>query len=325
MKKVVNKFLLAALVLPCSMATQAVEGWYLGPTVNGTVLDAERVMGGQDEAITVGPTLGYRFFNDWAFDLYAGKDVAGDELEQIRFSFNYWPGVDEGGWRPYLTSEISYFDRTEDADGLMPGEENTHQLGFGVGLSKMLDDHWEFRSDVRLLHKIREGQDGTNDGAINFSWLYHFSEPAAPVVKREVPRPVPAFAPEPDPAFENQDVRTITVRLNVEFEFDKAVVRAIYGDELAAIASAMQIHNDIELVLEGHTDSRGSDEYNQRLSDRRAAAVKAKLVESYGIPASRVKAVGYGESRPIESNETDEGRQRNRRVIGELSYSEVME
>jgi OOP family OmpA-OmpF porin len=59
------------------------------------------------------------------------------------------------------------------------------------------------------------------------------------------------------------------------------------------------------------------------LSDRRAKAVKAKLAQDYGIAANRISAVGYGESRPIASNETDEGRARNRRVVGEMSFSEV--
>jgi len=113
------------------------------------------------------------------------------------------------------------------------------------------------------------------------------------------------------------------VKLNVLFEFDKADVRAIYGDELQAVANAMKAHDDIELVLEGHTDSVGSDAYNQNLSQRRVAAVKAKLAKDYGIAANRISTVGYGESRPIADNATAEGRAKNRRVIGQLSYTEV--
>ena len=71
------------------------------------------------------------------------------------------------------------------------------------------------------------------------------------------------------------------------------------------------------------TDSRGSDDYNADLSSRRAAAVKQKLSADYGIAADRISSMGYGESRPIASNETDQGRARNRRVVGEMSFSEV--
>ena len=83
-------------------------------------------------------------------------------------------------------------------------------------------------------------------------------------------------------------------------------------------------HDDIDLVLEGHTDAIGTEAYNQDLSRRRVEAVKAKLAQDYGIPAGRISTQAYGESRPIADNSTAEGRQRNRRVVGQLSYVEVM-
>ena len=149
------------------------------------------------------------------------------------------------------------------------------------------------------------------------------------VASQSAPAPAPVAEPvvaqaiaEPEVEAE-PEVRTITVRLNVEFEFNNDTVLAVYGDQLEAIAAAMKAQDDIDLVLEGHSDSRGADQYNMSLSDRRAKAVKAKLVEDYGIPAARISAVGYGETKPIATNETDEGRARNRRVVGEMSFSEV--
>jgi OOP family OmpA-OmpF porin len=71
---------------------------------------------------------------------------------------------------------------------------------------------------------------------------------------------------------------------------------------------------DLEMVIAtGHTDSIGSDAYNQKLSERRAAAVKDYLV-SKGIPASKITTIGKGESQPVATNKTAEGRQKNRRV-----------
>jgi outer membrane protein OmpA-like peptidoglycan-associated protein len=67
-------------------------------------------------------------------------------------------------------------------------------------------------------------------------------------------------------------------------------------------------------TLEGHTDSKGTDAYNMKLSQRRVDAIKNYLVEKFGISEDRLKAVGYGESQPIATNDTDEGRQLNRRV-----------
>ncbi|WP_349773448.1 OmpA family protein [Psychrobacter sp. WY6] len=68
-------------------------------------------------------------------------------------------------------------------------------------------------------------------------------------------------------------------------------------------------------MIEGHTDSRASDSYNQALSQRRVNAVKEVLISQFGIGAERLTAIGYGESQPIATNSTTEGRQLNRRVV----------
>ncbi len=83
---------------------------------------------------------------------------------------------------------------------------------------------------------------------------------------------------------------------------------------LTAVASILKKSPDIlQVRVEGHTDSRGRDTYNQRLSQRRAEAVMRKLI-SEGIDASRLEAAGYGEARPVADNKSSEGRERNRRV-----------
>ncbi len=296
------------------------EGIYLGPSITGYYLDSERVIDGHDDAAVAGINLGYRFFNDWALEAGVGREIAGDDLDVAKIDFYYWFGdAPDTNWRPYAVAGLSYFDR-DDVNNLQPDEEHTHQAGIGLGVSKMFGEQLEFRADARLLHKVREGQDGTNDGALNLALNYYFSKPA-PAQPMAAAEPAPEPAPEPQQA---PETRTIRVQLDVEFEFDKAVVRAIYGDELQAVANAMKAHDDIDLVLEGHTDSVGSDAYNQDLSERRAQAVKAELVKQYGIDASRISTVGYGESQPIATNSTEEGRAQNRRVIGEMSYTEVV-
>ena len=142
-----------------------------------------------------------------------------------------------------------------------------------------------------------------------------FGEKAAPALVVITPDPIVVEPPE---------VRTIIIRLDVKFEFNKDVVLAVYSEELETIASAMRARDDIDLFLQGHTDSGGADGYNHSLSDRRAKAVKAKLSADYGIASERILAQGYGETRPIESNDTREGRQCNRRVVGEMTYFEVV-
>jgi len=84
-------------------------------------------------------------------------------------------------------------------------------------------------------------------------------------------------------------------------------------EKLAKIAGIIVSHPGLRLNIEGHTDSVGSDEYNQQLSERRAESVRSYLVQN-GVPANTVTAMGYGESKPVASNDTQSGRQRNRRV-----------
>jgi outer membrane protein OmpA-like peptidoglycan-associated protein len=79
------------------------------------------------------------------------------------------------------------------------------------------------------------------------------------------------------------------------------------------MADVFNKYNDTTIVVAGHTDSVGSESYNQRLSDRRASAV-ANYLEDIGVRGSRLDAVGYGESRAKASNSSASGRQQNRRV-----------
>jgi OOP family OmpA-OmpF porin len=100
----------------------------------------------------------------------------------------------------------------------------------------------------------------------------------------------------------------------VEFDYNRATIRPESDAVLTAVLNIMQKYPDIKRVLvEGHTDSRGSAVYNKGLSQRRADSVM-KWLTSKGVEAARLSAVGFGMERPIATNDTDEGRQTNRRV-----------
>lgn len=99
----------------------------------------------------------------------------------------------------------------------------------------------------------------------------------------------------------------------VNFEYDSAKLTA---SSVAALNDGLEILNrnkDLKVEIAGHTDSRGTEEYNQGLSQRRAKAVRDYLV-SHGVDASRLTVKGYGESQPVADNATDQGRAENRRV-----------
>lgn len=131
------------------------------------------------------------------------------------------------------------------------------------------------------------------------------AQPAAPAMPT-----APAAPARPAPASVRQ---AVVIQADALFDFDKSVLRPDGRQSIDDAVGKLR-GVDLEMVIAtGHTDSIGSDAYNQRLSERRAAAVKAYL-ESKGIPASKITTIGKGESQPVATNKTAEGRQKNRRV-----------
>jgi OOP family OmpA-OmpF porin len=110
----------------------------------------------------------------------------------------------------------------------------------------------------------------------------------------------------------------ISITLHIEFDFDKDDVRPEYNPQIEEVANFLKAYPDKDVSLEGHTDSEGSDAYNDDLSKRRAKSVKMVLVETFGIDAAKISTEGFGESRPVATNETNEGRQQNRRVVANI-------
>ena len=106
-----------------------------------------------------------------------------------------------------------------------------------------------------------------------------------------------------------------SIELKVLFDNDKSLVKPNYYPEVKRVADFMARHPEVSGTIEGHTDSNASDSYNLKLSQRRVDAVKQILIDKFGIESSRLNAIGYGESRPIATNATAEGRQQNRRVV----------
>ncbi|MFZ6688379.1 outer membrane protein OmpA [Undibacterium sp. SXout11W] len=140
----------------------------------------------------------------------------------------------------------------------------------------------------------------------------------APLVKEAAPAPAPAPAPVvvPAPAPKPAPVPTsekVTFAASALFDFDKAVLKPEGKKQLDDMAAKLKEINLEVVVAVGHTDSVGTDAYNQKLSVRRAEAVKAYLVTK-GIEANRVYTEGKGKKQPVADNKTAEGRAKNRRV-----------
>jgi OOP family OmpA-OmpF porin len=131
--------------------------------------------------------------------------------------------------------------------------------------------------------------------------------PAPPPVAPGKPAPAKP-APKPKPVAEK-----VTLAADVLFDFDKAVLKNEGKSKLDDLATKVKAINLEVVIAIGHTDSIGSDAYNQKLSVRRAESVKAYLV-SKGVEPNRIYTEGKGEKQPVASNKTADGRQKNRRV-----------
>lgn len=105
----------------------------------------------------------------------------------------------------------------------------------------------------------------------------------------------------------------ITFDSGILFDVDSYTLQAASRENITELAEILQKYEDTEILIEGHTDHTGSDEYNQSLSEYRASAVQSYL-DAKGVQVSRMKTIGYGENQPVSSNETASGRQDNRRV-----------
>jgi OmpA-OmpF porin, OOP family len=130
------------------------------------------------------------------------------------------------------------------------------------------------------------------------------------VMPAPVMAPVPVPVPVPmEEARHAPEQKAFAFRIN--FRFDSAVIPADAYEYLDTVGTVLHSEPDVTIVVEGHTDAKGSDAYNMKLSERRAKAVETYLVQKHRIEVSRIRAVGKGEGEPLAVNPFD---QTNRRV-----------
>jgi len=147
------------------------------------------------------------------------------------------------------------------------------------------------------------------------------AERAALVQRLETEERIKAQFEQVEKMFERHEARvfregdTIILRLvGLTFDSGKADIKQDDFDLLGKVEKAIDVFPRSELIIEGHTDSYGGDESNQRLSQQRAEAVQQYMINAMRIPSYRLIATGYGETNPVANNETESGRARNRRI-----------
>ena len=111
----------------------------------------------------------------------------------------------------------------------------------------------------------------------------------------------------------------VSMNLHVEFDFDKAEIKPVFHEHLRKVADFLNTYQNTTAEIEGHTDKEGTAEYNQKLSQRRAEAVRQYLIDQFNIAPERLTAHGYGESRPVDGDPTKTRNPKNRRAVAVFS------
>ena len=212
------------------------------------------------------------------------------------------------------------------------GNEDGVFGNYGAGIKYKIADQFSLKFDVR--HLI-EADHGDSNLLYNVGFAVPFgavSKPA-PVVEAPAPvveKPAPVAAPKDsdgDGVIDSLDqcpntmakakvdsVGCMTlVNLNINFDHDSSVIKDSYNTRLAEFATVMKSNSKLKATIGAHTDSDGTDAYNQKLSEKRAVST-VNALKTLGVDAARIKAVGYGESKPVATNATAEGKAQNRRV-----------
>jgi OOP family OmpA-OmpF porin len=300
-------------------ADERAGAFSLSPFVGGYVYDDAQPL--RENRVAYGVRLGY----DWTANLgteavfqYVWAQLASQDAELDAYSYrldmlyNFMP---HSRVVPYLAvgggGETLRFYGHDQTDATVNG---------GGGVKFFMTDNVALRLDGRYLWDFHDP--GYHNWEYSAGLTFNFGgkkqaaaaaaaapEAAPEAAPQQAEAPVAAPAAEPTPGHYKY-----CVTLHVEFDIDRAVIRSEYRDEIAKVGDFMKKYPTTTAVIEGHTDNVGSYNHNMELSQRRAESVVNYLVDNFGIDRSRLTAKGYGFTRPIADNATDQGKQQNRRI-----------
>jgi OOP family OmpA-OmpF porin len=235
-----------------------------------------------------------------------------------------------------ISSNVSLYTLVGAGVEIFDNEANGNEDGifgnYGAGIKYKITDQFALKLDAR---QVIEADHGDTNLLYNLGFSVPFGAvaKAAPVVEKPAPvveKPAPVAAPKDsdgDGVIDSLDqcpntmakakvdsVGCMTlVNLNINFDHDSSVIKDSYNTRLAEFATVMKSNPKLKATIGAHTDSDGTDAYNQKLSERRAVST-VNALKTLGVDANKIKAVGYGESKPVATNATAEGKAQNRRV-----------
>ncbi|UTV30222.1 OmpA family protein [Photobacterium atrarenae] len=318
-----KKFKILPLVLLVSGAVNAATDhpWYAGARVGGTNYDNfDKALDGAESNFDRddwggGVFIGFQQ-NDW-FSVEGGYTYLGQadvkngsggvEVQGVdfvgKFTWAASPVVD-------LYGKLGGFIFDVD-NSVLDKDDKGVAATAGIGAEYYFNDSLSTRLEYQYYHQLGDTAPGETD--IHFygvSLVYHWGA-AAPV---PVIEPEPMSEPEPMPEPTPTVTKVPAISVNLPFAFDS---KSISPEDIALmkpIATRLTEYPDSKLYVVGHTDARGTDAYNLKLSEERAAAVAQYLKGHFGLTQDRIVVMGKGESEPIAPNDTAAGQAKNRRV-----------
>ncbi|MHB1677525.1 MAG: OmpA family protein [Sulfuriferula sp.] len=307
--------------------------FYVSPSINATATDKDW---GTNNGLGFGVGIGKAVSESWNLELngnYSEQNLKsgsssvrnlGYDVDAMYFftrnpSFSPFVEAGVGGVDTHLNSTSS--------------DQNNFAGNVGVGFMKWMNDI-ALRADIRYRRISDVNNNIGNTGTFSPSdWIASIglviplgSKPVPPAPPAPEPAPAPAPAPQeappPPPAPEPVETprpvaHTKIIMEGEHFNFNKATLRPSGKEKLDQNAVVLNKYPDINVDINGYTDSTGPAKYNLKLSRERATTVK-KYLESKGIAANRMTIKGYGEKDPIATNKTIAGRAKNRRVEIEI-------
>ena len=292
-----------------------------------------------------------RRIGDWGFELLANKINGANsksdtpqsrsiDIDQQRIDVLRFIPVSNDNWLPYVAAGLG---RISIDSKPRIGEDDESFVNAGVGVMRHINRRLSVRGDLRGVYGF-DTEEPEALWSVGIVYALGAAAAAPPPPRVEAPAPAPAIVEAPkdtdgDGVTDDKDqcpdtergavvdekgcykelTESVTIDLLLEFDYNKADIREEHKAEIKRVADFMRKYPTSRASLEGHTDSRGSDDYNQSLSERRAAAVQQYLVDVEGISAARLSSAGFGESKPKVENDSQENMQRNRRVSAVIS------
>lgn len=238
--------------------------------------------------------------SDDSFGTSGHQDIKGN-LASLDAIYHFGePGV---GLRPYISTGFAH--QNVSNVPTRTGRDHSTFANIGTGLKYYFTENFFAKASLDGMYNL-DAQEAEWMAGVGVGM--NFGGTTAAPAPEPVAEPVAEVAPAPEP------IETVRVELDVKFDFDKSKVKEESYSDIQNLADFMNQYPQTTTTVEGHTDSVGTDSYNQKLSERRATAVREVLVNQYGVGADRVDSVGYGEARPVADNATEAGRAINRRV-----------